>query len=88
MRSHNFIDTLFMKKKLTCETGLKKNIIKKDVFDRELALCKQLSKENKGKCGWGICKNCGVIPFLYKLHKGQLIEKPADLAKIRKKIFK
>lgn len=77
-----------MKKKLTCKTGLKKNIIKKEVFDREIALCKMLSKEHKGKCGWGRCKDCGVIPLLYKLHKGKLLEDPAELAKIRKKIFK
>lgn len=76
------------KNKLTCKTGLKKNIIKKEVFDREIALCKMLSKEHKGKCGWGICKKCGVVPLLYKLHKGKLLEKPADLTKIRKKIFK
>ena len=72
------------KNKLTCE----KNVIKKEVFDREIALCKMLFKENKGKCGWGKCKDCGVIPFLYKLHKGKLIDKPAGLAKIRKNIFK
>jgi len=77
-----------MKKKLTCKTGLKKNIIKKDVFDREIALCGQLSKENKGKCGWGICKNCGVTPFLYKLHKGQLLEKPSEIRAVKKKILK
>ena len=77
-----------MKKKITCKTGLKKNIIKKEIFDREIALCKQLSKENKGKCGWGRCKDCGVVPLLYKLYKGKLLEKPADLAKIRKKIFR
>ena len=76
------------KNKLTCRTGLKKNIIKKEVFDREIALCKMLSKENKGKCGWGKCKDCGVIPLLYKLHKGQLLEDPVRLAKIKNKIFK
>jgi len=69
------------KSKLTCKTGLKKNIIKKEVFDREIALCKQLSKKHKGKCGWGKCKDCGVIPLLYKLHKGQLLEKPAEIKK-------
>ena len=74
--------------KLTCKTGLKKNIIKKEVFDREIALCRQLSKEHKGRCGWGKCKDCGVIPFLYKLHKGQLIDKATKLTKIKKKIFK
>lgn len=76
------------KTKLTCKTGLKKNIIKKEVFDREIALCQMLSKENKGKCGWGKCQDCGVIPLLYKLYKGKLLEKPAVLAKIRKKIFR
>jgi len=77
-----------MKKKPTCKIGLKKNIIKKEVFDREIALCKMLSKENKGKCGWGKCKNCGVIPLLYKLHKGKLLEKPAEIKKAKSKITK
>jgi len=77
-----------MKKKITCKTGLKKNIIKKEVFDREISLCQMMSKKNKGKCGWGRCKDCGVVPFLYKLHKGQLLEDPAKLREIRKNIFK
>lgn len=72
--------------KLTCKTGLKKNIIKKEVFDREIALCQKLWRENKGKCGWGKCQDCGVIPFLYKLHKGQLLEDPAKIAKIKNMI--
>lgn len=76
------------KSKPTCKTGLKKNIIKKEVFDREIALCRQLAKENKGKCGWGRCKDCGVIPFLYKLHKGRLLEDPAKIAKIKENIFR
>jgi len=46
-----------MKNKLTCKTGLKKNVIKKEVFDREIALCGQLAKEKGGKCGWGKCKD-------------------------------
>lgn len=74
-------------KELSCKTGLKKNIVKKDVFDREIAMCKKLAKENKGKCNWGICKNCGVVPFLHKLHKGQLLENPIEIDKIKNKIF-
>jgi len=77
-----------MKSKLTCKTGLKKNIIKKEVFDREVALCKKLAKENKGKCGWGKCKECGVIPLLYKLHKGKLLEKPAEIKKAKSKTIR
>lgn len=76
------------KKEIGFKTGSKRNIISKEVFDREILLCKKLFKENKGKCGWGECKKCGVIPLLYKLHKGKLLEKPTDLIKIRKKIFK
>ena len=71
------------KNKLTCKTGLKKK-----VFNREIALCKKLSREHKGKCGWGKCKDCGVIPLLYKLHKGKLLEKPAEIKKAKSKIIK
>ena len=76
------------KNKPTCKTGLKKNIIKKEVFDREVALCKMLYKECKGKCGWGKCKDCGVIPLLVKLHKGKLLEKPSEIKKAKAKITK
>ncbi len=84
------------KSKLTCKTGLnpfdklraRKNIIKKEVFNKEIALCKKLAKKNKGKCGWGKCKDCGVVPLLYKLHKGELLEKPAEIKEIKKKILK
>ncbi len=77
-----------MKKKITCKTGLKKNIINKNVFNREIALCRQLSKKGRGKCGWGRCKDCGVIPLLYKLHKGRLLEKPTQIKKAKSKITK
>lgn len=60
--------------KITRKTGLKKNIVKKEIFNREILLCQQLAKENKGKCGWGKCKDCGVVPLLWKLHKGELLE--------------
>ncbi len=77
-----------MNKKLNCKTELKKNIIKKEVFERELGLCGKLAKENKGKCAWGKCKDCGVIPFLYKLYKGQLLEKPAEIKRAKSKLTK
>lgn len=74
--------------KLNCETGLSPNIIDQKVFERELALCKKLNKDNSGNCGWGECANCGVIPLLYKLHKGELLEDPAEIAEIKNKLFK
>ena len=76
-----------MTKKLTCETGMKKNVVKKPVFDREIALCRQLSKESKGKCGWGKCKDCGVVPLLWKLHKGELLEDD-QIWKTRNKVLR
>ncbi len=57
-----------------CKTGLEKNIINKEVFGREIALCQKLNKEKGGGCGWGKCADCGVIPLLFKLHKGELLE--------------
>lgn len=76
-----------MGNKITCKTGLKKNVIKKSVFDREILLCKELSKKN-GKCGWGKCKDCGVIPLLYKLHKGEVIEDKEKVKKLKDEILK
>lgn len=75
-----------MKKKPTCKTGLKKNVISKEVFDRELVLCKQLDEENGGKCGWGTCDECGAIPLLYKLYKGVLLEED-ELKEVKESIF-
>lgn len=73
--------------KLTCKTSLQKNVIKKDVFERELMLCKKLSMENGGKCGWGFCAKCGVLPLLYKLHKGVLLEKSDKIKEVKNKIL-
>ena len=72
---------------ITCKTGLKKNVIKRQVFDGEIALCKKLSAENNGSCGWGVCRNCGVIPLLYKLHKGILLEDKKDIVDAKLKIL-
>jgi len=77
-----------MYKKITCKTGLKKNVISKNVFEREIKLCQQLNKESNGKgCGWGKCKSCGVIPLLIKLYKGVLIEDKKELKEVKKEIF-
>ncbi len=75
------------KNKLTCKQGLKKGIVKKEVFDREVALCQKLAKKNKGKCGWGVCQKCGVIPLLYKLHKGELLEDLEEIKEVKGKIL-
>ena len=74
-----------MQEKLTCKTALKPNLVSEETFERELKLCHQLSEENGGKCGWGVCKDCGVIPLLYKLHKGELIEDPEEIVAVKEK---
>jgi hypothetical protein len=74
-----------MPKKITCQTGLKKGIINKEVFDREIAICKEFGK-GEGCC-WGKCETCGVIPLLYKLHKGVLIDNGEEIEKLKKKLF-
>ena len=74
-------------KKPFCKTGLKKLVIKKDVFEKEIELCQKLSKEGKGRCNWGKCKDCGVLLLLRKLYKGELIEDRDEIKKIKKDIL-
>jgi len=62
--------------------------IKKDVFKREIEMCRKLSRENVGKCNWGICKDCGVLPLLVKLHEGILLEDRNEIEKEKDKILK
>jgi len=62
--------------------------INKEAFDKEISLCQKLAKKNKGGCNWGKCQDCGVIPLLYKLHKGELLEDKKEIKEIRNKILK
>ncbi len=58
-----------------------------EIFDREINMCRRLSRENGGKCNWGECEVCGVIPLLYKLHKSVLLEKKEEIEKVKKEVF-
>jgi hypothetical protein len=60
---------------------MKTELIGRKTYERELDMCRELSKKNGGKCNWGVCKSCGVIPLLYKLHKGVLLEDEKDINK-------
>ena len=75
-------------KKIACEAGRKKYVLKKSVFEKEIELCKKLSKKNKGKCNWGKCKDCGVPLLLRKLYQGELIEDKDEIKKIKEDILK
>ena len=57
--------------------------MEEETFEKEIATCKELSKKNGGKCNWGECEKCGVIPLLYKLGKGKLYEDRDEIKKIR-----
>ncbi len=72
--------------KLSCRTGLKKKIISKEVFEREIALCKEMSAKDGGCC-WGRCDQCGVVPLLVKLYEGELVDDKDDLKKLRKRLI-
>ncbi len=74
--------------KINCETGLKEGVIDEGTYKRERELCQQLSKESKGSCGWGKCAECGVLPFLEKLHKGVLVEDEKEINKLKKIVTK
>jgi len=42
-------------------------------------MCRSLFRENGKKCNWGEYDKCGVIPLLYKLHKGEFLEKQNEI---------
>jgi hypothetical protein len=61
--------------------------MEKETFEKEIAMCKSLSKKNDGKCNWGECNKCGVVPLLYKLHKGEIYEKESEIAELKKSVL-
>jgi hypothetical protein len=75
------------KKVPDCKAKLQPNVIEKDVFEHELAICQSLSQEHGGKCSWGVCASCGVVPLLIKLHEGVVLEEPEEVAKAKKQVF-
>ncbi len=60
------------------------NNMEKEIFEKEIAMCKELSKKNDGKCAWGKCEKCGVIPLLYKLGKGEFYEKEDEVKELKR----
>ncbi len=76
-----------MTKKLTCRTGLKKKLISKEVFEKEIALCKEMSAKDGGCC-WGRCEQCGVVPLLVKLYKGKLVDNNEELKMLKKDMLR
>lgn len=61
--------------------------ISEEVFEKEIGMCQELFKKQKG-CAWGKCQDCAVIPLLYKLGKGEIIEDKEEVKKLKDRIFK
>jgi len=59
-----------------------------EVFQKELAMCQKLNKKNGGRCNWGECEKCGVIPLLHKFGTGELVEKAEDVMALKASILK
>jgi len=61
--------------------------ISEEVLARETAMCRKLNRENGGRCNWGKCESCGVIPLLYKLSGGGFLETAESVEKAKSDIF-
>lgn len=48
------------------------------ICQSEMDICRKLSQENGGRCNWGVCDACGVIPLLHKLATGKVCEDGGD----------
>lgn len=73
---------------LNCQNNLNLNIISKEVYEKEVELCRKLSKENGGKCCWGTCESCGVIPCLHKLYKGEVVDAADKVKELKDQFLK
>lgn len=59
-----------------------------EIYERETGMCRKLNGKNGGRCNWGECEKCGVIPLLTKLHTGELLESAEEIARARGEIFR
>ena len=58
-----------------------------ETFEKELAMCQKLYQKNGGRCHWGECEKCGVVPLLYKLAKGEIYEKEEEIQELKKTVL-
>lgn len=58
-----------------------------EIFEKEIALCQELSKKNSGKCAWGECEKCGVVPLLYKLGKREVYEGKDEVRELKRVVL-
>lgn len=63
------------------------NKMEKEIIEKEKEICKKLYRKNNGKCAWGECNKCGVIPLLYKLDTGRILEDKKEIEKLKKEVM-
>ncbi|MEK9156324.1 MAG: hypothetical protein AAB360_03440 [Patescibacteria group bacterium] len=56
----------------------------KEFFEQEVKICQEHLQN--GGCNWGKCVDCGVIPLLFKIFKGKLIEDKDEIKRIKKEL--
>lgn len=61
--------------------------MEKGMFEREISICRKRSKKNGGKCNWGECLKCGVIPLLYKIETGRIYESAEEIVKLKSDVL-
>jgi hypothetical protein len=59
-----------------------------EIFDKEIGMCRELYKKNDGRCNWGECEKCGVIPLLNKLVNGKIYEDAAEIKDLKQATLK
>jgi hypothetical protein len=59
----------------------------KKIFAKEIAMCQKLSRKNSGKCKWGECAKCGVVPLLYKLGKGEFYDNEDEVKALKQSVL-
>lgn len=57
------------------------------ILEKEIAMCRRLSQKNNGRCNWGECDKCGVIPLLHKICKGEIFEDENEVKKLKEDIL-
>jgi len=62
-------------------------MIEEELFEQEIGMCRELFKRNGGKCNWGECSKCGVIPLLHKLYRSEVVESEGDIKKLKDAIL-
>lgn len=57
-----------------------------ELFLKEISICKELYKNDEW-CNWWKCENCWVIPLLYKLYKGILLEDDYEILNLKQNLL-